>query len=114
MRKPWRWMLPVLALVLTAAVLSLRIAPQHTQAPDSAALGLLLLDTEAGVQVLAVSEGSMADACGLLPGDCILAADGTPLQDADAFNACLLAQPEALCLTVQRDERQLEVTLRRR
>lgn len=114
MRRRLRWLWLAAALLLALAVLTVltgRIVPRRTTASDSVSLGLLLLDAEEGVYILAVSEGSAADAAGFRPGDRILAADGTPLSDVSAFNERLIASPGPLLLTVRRDADCLQLPL---
>lgn len=86
--------------------------PRRPASVDSVSLGLLLLDAEEGVYILAVSDGSAADAAGFLPGDRILAADGAPLSNVSVFNERLLMAPGELLLTVRRDAEEFLLPLR--
>ena len=105
--------------ILAAALLGLLLAgvllherPQDPPwAVDSAALGLLLLDAEEGVYVLAVSERSLADQAGLLPGDCILCAGDEALGEATGLNRLLEQGRERLPLTVRREDAVIRLEL---
>lgn len=48
-------------------------------APERIDPGVVLVDTDDGLEVLAVLEGSTADRLGLLPGDRLLSVDGQPV-----------------------------------
>lgn len=80
--------LVLLASVALGVHLSDRPTPDAEQ-PDAAALGLLLLDAEDGLLVLAVSDRSTADQAGLEPGDHILRAEGEALDAPQQLNDCL-------------------------
>ena len=112
--KTWIWWLAAAVLIALAllAAWSGQIPPRQPASADSVSLGLLLLDAEEGVYILAVSDGSAADAAGFLPGDRILAADGMTLGSALALNERLLTAPESLLLTVRRDGEELILPLR--
>lgn len=112
MRK-WMAVLVVLAVLASGAMLALLRTPAlpETEAANSVALGLLLLDGEDGVYVLAVSAGSAADQAGLQPGDCILRAAEIPLADVAAFNRFLASDGRSTPLTIERNGRILNLRL---
>lgn len=108
------WMAVLALLLLAAAGIGWRsfvTAPEQPAAVDSASLGLLLLDAEGSVYVLAVSDRSQADQAGLEPGDCILSAGEKQLPDTAAFNELLQMNRDQLLLTIRRDDRELRLTL---
>ena len=113
MRDKLRWaMLAAALLGLLLAGVLLHERPQDPpRAVDSAALGLLLLDAEEGVYVLAVSERSLADQAGLLPGDCILCAGDEALGEATGLNRLLEQGQESLPLTVRREDNVIRLDL---
>ena len=107
--------LAALLLMLMAAVglagLLLPAGGGSAAGTDSASLGLVLLDRENGVYILAVSEGSAADQAGLLPGDCILHVAGDPLADAAAFDQLLKVGGPSLPMTIRRGTGEIHLTL---
>lgn len=113
MRRRLRWV--VLAL---AAALGLGLWFGWQKAPvqpmrgngGSVSLGLVLLNAEQGVYVLAVSEQSPAALAGLEPGDYILSAQGETLADIAALDA-QLQRTELLELKVRRSDDVLEIRL---
>lgn len=106
------WLAAAILIVLALLAAVSAPIPRRPASADSVSLGLLLLDAEEGVYILAVSDGSAADAAGFLPGDRILAADGAPLGNVTAFNERLLTASEGLLLTVRRDAEELLLPLR--
>lgn len=103
----------VLVLVASGVIgvrLFSRPTPSDSQ-PDAAALGLLLLDAEDGLLVLAVSDRSTADQAGLQPGDHILCVEGEVLEEPQKFNDCLQKGTEAVTLTVRRNEQEIQLRL---
>ena len=58
----------LLLMLMAAAGLLLPSGGRDAAGTDSASLGLVLLDREGGVYILAVSQGSPADQAGLMPG----------------------------------------------
>ena len=113
MRDKLRWAMLAAALLglLLAGVLLHEMPQDPPRAVDSAALGLLLLDAEEGVYVLAVSERSLADQAGLLPGDCILCAGDEALGEAMGLNRLLEQGQESLPLTVRREDNVIRLDL---
>ncbi len=101
----------MIALMVSLALLAGCLKQPQTAATDSAALGLLLLDAEDGVYVLAVSDRSPAHQAGLQPGDCLVLADGVPLESASAFNDLLPRGQETILLTVRRGGQELRLEL---
>lgn len=101
-----RWIIPAALLILLVALLLCRQGPNVPENGDaslgSAAMGLMLLDETGGVYVLAVTEGSPADAAGIRPGDLITQADGQAVLTAEALDE-LISGRETLMLTLLRD-----------
>lgn len=115
MRRWLRWGALALAALLLAwgayHVLNQDASPVYPAGEGSAALGMVLLDDEDCVYVLAVSDQSPAHQAGLRPGDYILSADGTRVSSVDALDALLEAGGETLEITIRRQNRELKVTL---
>lgn len=107
MRRFVRWLaLAFAALVLAAGLWSWLSASRKEQdagGVSSAALGLVLLESEQGVYVLAVSDKSPAWYAGLEPGDVILASGETQLSIPSALDALLETADSALPLTIRRE-----------
>ena len=114
MRRRMRWILPVLTAVLLAFGLwcarMCRPSVPLNDGGGSASLGLVLLNAEQGVYVLAVSAQSTAELAGLEPGDYILSAQGEALGDITALDAQLQSSQE-LHLSVRRGDELLELLL---
>lgn len=113
MRRWICWLIAAVIVLVSATVVALSMRDVTDRQPglDSASLGMLLLDAEDGVYVLAVSDRSPADLAGLQPGDCILFAGNSPLADSAALNELLQTGGERLTLTVLREERRLRLIL---
>ena len=115
MRRMMRWMLLSLAavLLLLAVYHGLkRLEPSSApQGMSSAALGMVLLEAEDGVYVLAVSDQSPAHQAGLAPGDYILQMDGQAIGDAAELDALLCMKTDSLRLTVRRGEQELSLVM---
>ena len=115
-----RWVIPAAALLMCLAAFfavllrgaDLPPTPDHCRMTD---LGLLLLEEEAGLYVLGVSDGSAAGIAGILPGDRLTMAAGTALSSAAQLEA-LLDQPglNAIPITLTRQEKLLTLALRLR
>jgi len=78
------WLLVAGAVFLHAGI----PAPPDKAVTRMAELGLVLLDGEEGVSVLAVRNRSTADRAGILPGDVLLQADGIALPTSSSWNRC--------------------------
>lgn len=113
MRRAGRWAALALAMLIAAAIvyhgISRRPEP-GSGSGGSASLGLVLLRSDTGVYVLAVTDQSPAHLAGLQPGDYLIEAGGVALTDVDMFNA-LLMETEALEVLVRRQEQELRVML---
>lgn len=72
-----------------------------------AALGLMLLDGEEGVSVLAVKDRSVADKAGILPGDVLLRADDTAVTDTLQLEEMLLPARERMAIQLRRGREEL-------
>ncbi len=108
---PRRLMILALVLCLLAGGAALHFA-FHTDEPAEnatrmAALGLMLLDGEEGVSVLAVRDGSPADKAGILPGDVLLQADGASVADILQLEALLTQAQRPMCLEVRRNQAEM-------
>ena len=101
----------LLLMLMAAAGLLLPSGGGDAAWTDSASLGLVLLEREDGVYILAVSEGSAADQAGLLPGDCILHVAGGPLADAAAFEQLLKVGSPSLPMTIRRGTGEMHLAL---
>ncbi len=114
MRKVFPWLLLLLAVILAFAVTAHHLRPDTLPATDSAAaLGLMLLEDESGIYVLAVNTGSAAEKAGIEPGDRITQVQGETVIQAAALDE-YIAREKRLSLTVQRGSRnmQIEIPLR--
>ncbi|MBQ8200628.1 MAG: PDZ domain-containing protein [Clostridia bacterium] len=80
-----------------------------TRPKKSADMGLMLLDQEEGVYVLAVAERSPADRAGVVPGDYLLLAGDEPLQNAAHLDEMMNGAADGFTLTLQRDEQQRQI-----
>ena len=108
-----RWMIFVLVLLLAGAGLwfgCTRSAspPSAEGATSMAALGLVLLDSEEGVSVLAVKDKSPAEYAGIHPGDLLLQANGHPFSTILQLEA-LLPPAKQSALQLQLMRRQQDV-----
>lgn len=101
--------------VIRAAVLALALAViaagvihvfRREDAPmsggSSAGLGLMLLEREKGLYVLAVTQDSPADKAGFRPGDYLLRADDVPLDGVTQLDALIDAAERELSVRIRR------------
>lgn len=113
MKRWMRWAVLMLALLIMC--LGLIHELHRDEAPPAgdswAALGLMLLEQEPGLYVLAVAQGSPAERCGVQPGDYLVASQETPLVDLAALEVVLSGDEEAIPLTVRRNGGALELRL---
>lgn len=106
-----------LAAVLVLAGAALWQGLHRETAPQpgttSAALGLMLLEKEAGagLYVLAVTQESPADRAGIQPGDYLLQAENVTLQTSVQLDELIDTAQEVLPLTLRRNGQQLQVGL---
>ena len=99
----------IAAVLLAAAGVALAClmhfpAQQHASPPSRMTeLGLMLLEEEGGVYVLAVTDNSLACRAGIEPGDLLTEADGVTLTEITQLEGMLQASPADgllhLCLT---------------
>ncbi|MBE5803090.1 MAG: PDZ domain-containing protein [Clostridiales bacterium] len=101
------WLLVAGAVFLHAGI----PAPPDKAVTRMAELGLVLLDGEEGVSVLAVRNRSTADRAGILPGDVLLQADGIAFADILQLESVLQAAHQSMQLRLQRHHNQL-ITVR--
>lgn len=111
---PRRLIIVVLALCLLAGGVALYQSYQTDEPAESAtrmaALGLMLLDGDEGVSVLAVRDGSPADRAGIEPGDVLLQADGSAVTDVLQLEELLAQAQQQMCIELRRSQEEL-VTL---
>lgn len=102
----------VVVLLAVSCILLLREEPQSYPAGrNSAGYGLVLLNEDERVYVLAVSEQSTADLSGLEPGDYITRVNGEPVGTMEALDELLTGSPKAPELTIVRRRQELSLTL---
>lgn len=114
MRNVIRW--AVLALAIALLVLGIHHGLHREDVPSaqgSAGIGIMLLETERGLYVLAVSEGSPADKAGVMPGDYVICADDVTLTESAQLDG-LIEERGALQLHLKRGAQELTVGLRTR
>lgn len=115
MRRLLGWAVLVLAALLLAMGvyrgLSRGETPAYPAGEGSASLGLVLLDDEDCVYVLAVTDQSPAHLAGLHPGDYILRADGRQVSDTAVLDEIVDAGGGTVEVTVRRQEKELKLTL---
>lgn len=113
MRKGRIWLLAAAAALALAGIgiLCQRDARTHASAgSSSASLGLMLLDGENCVQVLAVTEHSPADYAGFQPGDRILRSGSVAVENTAAFEQLLNRGKTLECL-VRRGGREMKLRI---
>lgn len=108
-----RWLIIVLVLLIAGAGLWLGCTPSAPlpsaeEATSMAALGLVLLDSDEGVSVLAVKDRSPAEHAGIHPGDLLLQANGHPFSTILQLEA-LLPPSKQSALQLQLRRRQQDV-----
>ena len=93
-----RWVMAALLLIAAAGiVVAWQVFPLFASQPagsSAAELGMLLLDTDEGISVLAVQSKSVAEQLGICPGDRLLEMNGTPLSTAEALDGLLMNEGE--------------------
>ena len=101
----WRWLCVGLVVILAAALLCCASLPadEEANASSMADYGLMLLDSDSGVSVLAVRDRSPADKAGIQPGDILTSANDTPFATIEQLDALLLEDADrTLRLKLQR------------
>lgn len=108
---PRRLIVLVLALCLLAGGATLYHEFLDTSPVENAtrmaALGLMLLDSDGSVSVLAVRDGSPADRAGIQPGDVLLQADGSAITDTLQLEDLLAQAQRQMCLELCRNQDEL-------
>lgn len=104
MRRAIRAAVLLLALAVIAAgvIYSLRQEETQITGGSSAGLGLMLLEREKGLYVLAVTQDSPADKAGFRPGDYLLRADDVPLDSVTQLDALIDAAERELSVRIRR------------
>lgn len=113
MKRPVQWSALLLAALLVIAVIW-GAATRDDALPigdSSAGLGLMLLEKDKGLYVLAVTEGSPADRAGICPGDYIVRAGEAPLVTADQLDLLIDADGGPIRLKLHRSDQVLNVLL---
>ncbi len=113
MRRASIGLLAVVCVLAMAGLLLCRDTVPVDKAPGTAALGLMLLDGETGVYVLAVTENSPADAAGIAPGDILLQAGGVQVVSAEQMDELARGEWASLPVTILRDDTQQRLTIRK-
>lgn len=115
---PARKLLLLLGIILCFAALFIFGAPLARPAEDavtpythSTELGLLLLDQEDGLYLLAVTEGSVAQRAGFLPGDLLLKSGSERLTSVTELDALIAGDDEVLRITLLRDNQEVNLKL---
>ncbi len=113
MRRLIRWAALLLAglLIATGLYYGLRRDEGPAAGSTSAALGMMLLEKEGEVYVLAVTQGSPADRAGILPGDYLLQAGSQPLTEVLQLDALIDDGPSMLSVTLRRDGQDVQLEL---
>ena len=78
---------------------------------SSAALGMMLLEKEKGLYVLAVTQDSPADKAGISPGDYLLRAGETALDSVEQLDLMTDAAERELSLLLRRSGEELRIRL---
>lgn len=105
------------ALLLAGILLALGI--YHACTPDeplptgdsSASLGLVLLEKEGGLYVLAVTQDSPADRADIRPGDYLLRAETENVTTVPQLDALITSARESIHVLLRRDGRELQIPL---
>lgn len=105
------------ALLLAGILLALGI--YHACTPDaplptgnsSASLGLVLLEKENGLYVLAVTQDSPADRADIRPGDYLLRAETENVTTVPQLDALIAPARESIHVLLRRDGRELQIRL---
>jgi uncharacterized iron-regulated protein len=96
---------------LADALFVLASETQASEEPVKPRLGVMIEETHAGVRVLDVIDGSVAEATGLLPGDIIVSAASIPVSEIAALIEIIQRQAPGtlLPLEIQRDGKSLNL-----
>lgn len=117
---PARKLLILLGIVLcfTALFIFIFHIPFALPAEDAATpythsteLGLLLLDQEDGLYLLAVTEGSVAQRAGFLPGDLLLKSGSERLTSVTELDALIAGDDDVLRITLLRNNQEMNLKL---
>ena len=108
-----RWICgALLVLAVTALGFYVLKTPEETPTADSsAALGMMLLEREAGLYVLAVTKDSPADRADIHPGDYLISAGDAPLREVRQLDKMIVDAGNALPLHLRRENEALWVNL---
>lgn len=113
-----RWLITGIAMLaamtLTGLLLPFFVPHPQPEIPARlAAMGLILLEDDAGLYVLGVMDGSRAGSAGIRPGDCLTAAKSIALTSVAQLEDLLSCQESGavLPLTLARNDQLLTVDL---
>ena len=111
-----RLFLLAVLLMLTAVFLLLPFdrqpsSEESTDSKSTAALGMLLQNSEEGVYVLAVADGHPAARAGVHAGDLLMAVNDISVRRAEDVNRILQAAEGSVVLRIQCQGREEDVTL---
>lgn len=116
MRKWMRWAALAAALGVLALGLRFMLNRDDPISPEGsiASLGLMLLEKEDGLYVLAVAQGSPAEKAGFCPGDMLIASRGESAAGIQWLETLLRNGEDSIPLTLCRygDEIQLNLPVR--
>lgn len=107
----WAVLIAALGLLILGLFFALRQEEPIAAADSTAALGLMLLEKEDGIYVLAVTQGSPAEKAGVCPGDTLIAPESEEAADIAWLEALLAAGEETVPLTLRRDGKELHLLL---
>lgn len=113
MRKWMRWAALAAALGLLALGLRFGLNRDAPISPEGsiASLGLMLLEKERGLYVLAVTQGSPAEKAGFCPGDMLIASQGESAAGIQWLEALLRTGEDSVPLTLRRDGEEMQLNL---
>ena len=112
MRKVQRWAVLAFVAMLLAGVYHLTHWPDAPiEDVSSAALGMMLLEKENRLYVLAVTKGSAAERAGVLPGDYLLRLEDEMLGGMSELEALMEDAQEPMELLIRREGQEIFIQL---
>lgn len=109
MRKAIRTLVLALALAVLAAGVFHFFRAEDAPRPggSSASLGLMLLEKEKGLYVLAVTQDSPAEKANFCPGDYLIRADGIALDSVTQLDEMIDAAQQELSVRIRRNGKEM-------